>query len=208
MGADRGPGQPVPLLRVLRRHRRGGRRRSRDGRLDHRRRPRPGPVAVRRAAVRPPAQRARVPRAALHRGLRALLPDRLPEPGAVTRRAGQRRSPLYDVLRARGAVFGTKFGWERANWFAARPAAGAGSAGRLAGLASTEPRGADVRAQQRLAVHRGGAPGSPRGRRADRHELVRRSSRSPARGALPLLQKLAGRRPGRRRPARSSTPSC
>lgn len=31
---------------------------------------------------------------------------------------GQRVSPLYDVLRARGAVFGTKFGWERANWFA------------------------------------------------------------------------------------------
>ncbi len=31
---------------------------------------------------------------------------------------GQRRSPLWDVLRARGAVAGTKFGWERANWFA------------------------------------------------------------------------------------------
>jgi glycine cleavage system aminomethyltransferase T/glycine/D-amino acid oxidase-like deaminating enzyme len=31
---------------------------------------------------------------------------------------GQRRSPLYDVLRGRGAVPGTKFGWERANWFA------------------------------------------------------------------------------------------
>jgi sarcosine dehydrogenase len=31
---------------------------------------------------------------------------------------GQRRSPLYDVLTARGAVLGTKFGWERANWFA------------------------------------------------------------------------------------------
>ncbi len=31
---------------------------------------------------------------------------------------GQRRSALYDVLDGRGAVFGTKFGWERANWFA------------------------------------------------------------------------------------------
>jgi sarcosine dehydrogenase len=30
---------------------------------------------------------------------------------------GQRRSALYDVLLARGAVHGTKFGWERANWF-------------------------------------------------------------------------------------------
>ena len=32
---------------------------------------------------------------------------------------GQRRSPLHDVLGSRGAVFGTKFGWERPNWFAA-----------------------------------------------------------------------------------------
>ncbi len=29
-----------------------------------------------------------------------------------------RRSPLYDRLQARGAVFGEKLGWERANWFA------------------------------------------------------------------------------------------
>ncbi|QQS11885.1 MAG: FAD-dependent oxidoreductase [Rhodospirillales bacterium] len=29
-----------------------------------------------------------------------------------------RRSPLYDRLRARGASFGSKMGWERANWFA------------------------------------------------------------------------------------------
>ncbi len=32
-----------------------------------------------------------------------------------------RRSPLYDRLKAAGAVFGEKLGWERANWFA-RPA--------------------------------------------------------------------------------------
>lgn len=31
---------------------------------------------------------------------------------------GQRRSPTHDRLRARGAVFGNKFGFERANWFA------------------------------------------------------------------------------------------
>ncbi|MCC7048550.1 MAG: FAD-dependent oxidoreductase [Alphaproteobacteria bacterium] len=31
---------------------------------------------------------------------------------------GGRRSPLYDTLKARGAVFGSKFGWERPNWFA------------------------------------------------------------------------------------------
>lgn len=30
---------------------------------------------------------------------------------------GLRRSPLHESLRARGAVFGSKFGWERPNWF-------------------------------------------------------------------------------------------
>ena len=29
-----------------------------------------------------------------------------------------RRSPLYQTLKNQGAVFGSKFGWERANWFA------------------------------------------------------------------------------------------
>jgi glycine cleavage system aminomethyltransferase T/glycine/D-amino acid oxidase-like deaminating enzyme len=32
---------------------------------------------------------------------------------------GVRRSPLYDRLAAKGAAFGSKMGWERANWFAA-----------------------------------------------------------------------------------------
>ncbi|MEM8686468.1 MAG: FAD-dependent oxidoreductase [Pseudomonadota bacterium] len=31
-----------------------------------------------------------------------------------------RRSPLFDRLKAQGAVYGSKFGWERANWFAPR----------------------------------------------------------------------------------------
>jgi 4-methylaminobutanoate oxidase (formaldehyde-forming) len=31
---------------------------------------------------------------------------------------GGRRSPLYPLLKAKGAVFGSRFGWERANWFA------------------------------------------------------------------------------------------
>lgn len=31
---------------------------------------------------------------------------------------GVRRSPLYQTLKDQGAVFGAKFGWERANWFA------------------------------------------------------------------------------------------
>jgi 4-methylaminobutanoate oxidase (formaldehyde-forming) len=31
---------------------------------------------------------------------------------------GVRRSPLYQILAAKGAVYGSKFGWERPNWFA------------------------------------------------------------------------------------------
>jgi len=31
---------------------------------------------------------------------------------------GLRRSPLYDTLKRQGAVYGSKFGWERPNWFA------------------------------------------------------------------------------------------
>ncbi|UCF93773.1 MAG: aminomethyltransferase family protein, partial [Desulfobacterales bacterium] len=31
---------------------------------------------------------------------------------------GVRRSPLYYLLKAKGAVFGAKYGWERPNWFA------------------------------------------------------------------------------------------
>jgi len=47
-----------------------------------------------------------------------------------------RRSPLYDRLRARGAVFGSKMGWERANYFlpagAAEPGPTFGTPGWLA----------------------------------------------------------------------------
>lgn len=35
-----------------------------------------------------------------------------------------RRSALYDRLQAKGAVFGSKMGWERVNWFAARDETG------------------------------------------------------------------------------------
>ena len=44
------------------------------------------------------------------------FPNREPAVGR-----GQRRSPLHDVLGARGAVFGAKFGWERPGWFAPVP---------------------------------------------------------------------------------------
>jgi 4-methylaminobutanoate oxidase (formaldehyde-forming) len=36
----------------------------------------------------------------------------------LTSARGVRRSPLYQTLKDQGAVFGSKSGWERANWFA------------------------------------------------------------------------------------------
>ncbi len=64
---------------------------------------------------------------ALHAG-RRFLHDRAVEsyskyyaihwPGEELESArGVRRSPLYQTLKNQGAVFGSKFGWERANWF-------------------------------------------------------------------------------------------
>ncbi len=41
---------------------------------------------------------------------------------------GVRRSPLYDRLKARGAVHGSKFGWERPNWFTVSDASASGRA--------------------------------------------------------------------------------
>ena len=72
---------------------------------------------------------------------------------------GQRRSAVYDRLEARGAVFGGKFGFERANWFAAQR--------------GQQARDADLRPQRGLAVHRRGARGRQAGRRGHRPELVR-----------------------------------
>lgn len=44
----------------------------------------------------------------------------IPWPGEELASArGIRRSPLYQTLNVQGAVYGAKFGWERANWFAA-----------------------------------------------------------------------------------------
>jgi 4-methylaminobutanoate oxidase (formaldehyde-forming) len=43
----------------------------------------------------------------------------IPWPQLEGRKArGVRRSPLYSVLKEKGAVFGSKFGWERPKWFA------------------------------------------------------------------------------------------
>ncbi|MFL6101346.1 MAG: FAD-dependent oxidoreductase [Actinomycetales bacterium] len=90
---------------------------------------------------------------------------------------GQRRSPLYDALVTAGAVLGTKFGWERANWFA--------------------PTG--VAAVERPAFARG----DPFRHIAQEHQAVREAVgvvdqssfakfEITGRGALGLLQRVAG----------------
>jgi len=105
---------------------------------------------------------------------------------------GQRRSPLHDVLRSRGAVFGAKFGWERPNWFAP---AGAGTGG--AGTGGAGMAGAEVADDLTFGRGRGWAQIE-----AEHHAvrngagLVDMSSFAKYEitgpGALPLLQRLAG----------------
>jgi glycine cleavage system aminomethyltransferase T len=70
-----------------------------------------------------------VRRFAFHHNTRLFLGSRMVElyghhyklaaPGSErTTARGIRRSPLYDTLAAHGAVFGSRGGWERPNWFA------------------------------------------------------------------------------------------
>jgi 4-methylaminobutanoate oxidase (formaldehyde-forming) len=105
-------------------------------------------------------------------------PDREP---AVPR--GQRRSPLHGVLAARGAVHGSKFGWERASWFAppaelssdSRPGAGDATFGR--GRAWRQ-----VGAEHRAVREAAGL--------IDLTSFAKYEITGP--NALPLLQRLAG----------------
>jgi len=90
---------------------------------------------------------------------------------------GQRRSPLDDILRARGAVPGTKFGWERANWFAPPGTEPAEELGF--GRTNAWPHvGAEHRAVRAAAGL------------VDLTSFAKYEITGP--GALPLLQKLAG----------------
>ena len=77
--------------RVHRRHSRLGRRRRSDGQLDPRRRSRHGPLGLRRAPVRPPAQHGPVSRGKGHRGLWRLLLYPLA-------RRGKRSGPRFAAL--------------------------------------------------------------------------------------------------------------
>jgi sarcosine dehydrogenase len=95
---------------------------------------------------------------------------------------GQRRSPLHDVLRSRGAAFGAKFGWERANWFAP---AGAGAAGGGPAEDLTFGRSRawpHVEAEHRAVREAVGL--------IDLSSFAKFEITGP--GALPLLQRLAG----------------
>ena len=85
---------------------------------------------------------------------------KLAAPGSehVTSR-GVKRSPLHDLLAKRGAVFGSRGGWERPTWFAA---------GRRRGRRSTIVRRAElVPARRRRASRRA------RARCLDRPDVVR-----------------------------------
>ena len=90
---------------------------------------------------------------------------------------GQRRSALSDLLAARGAVAGAKFGWERASWFAPP---GAEPAEELTfGRSAAWPH---VGAEHRAVREAAGL--------ADLSSFAKYEISGP--GALPLLQRLAG----------------
>ena len=94
----------------------------------------------------------------------------------VTAARGQRRSPLHDVLSARGAVFGAKFGWERPSWFASAP----GTAEEPGfGRGSAWPR---IEAEHHAVRRTAGL--------IDMSSFSKFEITGP--GALPLLQRLAG----------------
>ena len=129
-------GEAPEVQRLLRRrrlqrlrHRLGRRRRHGAGRVG-----RQGRAALRSLAGRHPPLRPQPSRRGLGpdphaRGLRQALHDGLAVRGVFSSGRPLRRSPLYDRLKAQGAVFGEKLGWERPNWFA--DARRRGSRGRL-----------------------------------------------------------------------------
>ena len=104
--------QRGPQLRHHRGRRRGlaARRVDRRGRAGHRHaRARPAPLrALHEQALRGAEERGDLPQR-LHRST---------TPTRSARRAAAKTSPVYDRLKHMGAVFGQRYGWERANWFA------------------------------------------------------------------------------------------
>lgn len=89
---------------------------------------------------------------------------------------GQRRSAVYDRLAERGAVFGNRFGYERANWFAAEPGV---TEEPTFGRSNAWPAIAEEHRAVREAVGL-----------VDQSSFSKMMIRGP--GALGLLQKVAG----------------
>ena len=93
-----------------------------------------------------------------------------------------RTAPCYERLKARGAVFGQKFGWERANWFAPDGMAGGG---RLVvpSLPWFEPVGAEcLHVQEHVGVLDMTAFAKCRVSRPRRRRFPRPPGRQPAAG--------------------------
>jgi sarcosine dehydrogenase len=95
----------------------------------------------------------------------------------MTSGRGARRSPLYAKLAARGAVFGTRFGWERANLFA-HP----GEIGLEHGSYLEQPGWFDAQAREHAAVRENVAM-------IDQTSFAKFEVSGP--GALAALQRLA-----------------
>ena len=101
-----------------------------------------------------------------------------------------RTSPLYDLLAGRGAVFGAKNGWERANYFVRADAGKPGGAAR-----TVHPHTLDKPHWLADVVAR--AAGDARGGRALRPDLVRQAAAAGprrARRAAASLRQRDGRR--------------
>ena len=144
------PGRGAGAARLLRlrrlqlgRHRQLRRRRPADGRMDRRRRGAAATCGTWTSAASAPSpanRKALAERTGETLGLHYAM--RWPRQELETARP-LRTSPLYDLLAAKGAEFGSKNGWERANYF--RPAgARAAPAHTLGppGLAALGDRGA------------------------------------------------------------------
>ena len=176
------------------------RRRDRQGarRAGHRRRGRGRRPAVPRLALRRPVPRPGVRGGGRARGLPLLLPAPLPARRRRGRAGRGGSSPLHGRLQELGAVFGTKNGWERADYF------GPGEPWRRAGRTSARSAGRGRRTSTASRVEHAGVA---RAGRDHRHDVVREARRLAARTRSRCSSASAAT--GSTGPsARSSTRSC
>ena len=147
-------GARAPALFRLRRlqlgrHRQRRRRRPADRRMDRRRRSAARPVGRRHPPLRAVPRQPPAPRRPHGRDARPALRDALAARGAGDRASAAPLAALRPA-RAKGAVFGSKLNWERANYFLPRGCAEPRRHARHAGMAaaacstSSAPRREDV----------------------------------------------------------------